>query len=128
MELLKKLNKILILSLLMVIVIISSFPVYAGSTGKITGKITDAITDETLIGVNIIIADLPGLGAATDFNGEYVILNVQPGTYTVRISMIGYKTVEIQDVRVFIDRIIKVDAELEEEAFEVSGFKSQLCQ
>ncbi|MEN8193115.1 MAG: TonB-dependent receptor [Bacteroidota bacterium] len=118
MELLKKLNKVIIFSTLAIVIIISSFPIYAGSTGKIKGKVTDGLTNDPLIGVNVVIAELPGLGAATDINGEYVILNIQPGTYTVRLSMIGYKTVEIQDVRVYIDRIILVNAELDEEAFE----------
>ena len=118
MELLKKLNKIIVISTLAIVMAISSFPIYAGSTGKIKGKVTDAVSDEGLIGVNVIIAELTGLGAATDVNGEYVILNVPPGTYTVRLSMIGFKTVEVQDVRVYIDRIIMVDAELEEESYE----------
>jgi len=118
MELLKKLYKVKFLSSLLLILIISTIPILGGSTGKISGTVTDAITGDPLIGVNVVIAEVTGLGAATDINGQYVILNVPPGTYTIKFSMIGYKTVEMQEVRVYIDRIIKVDVELQEETYQ----------
>ena len=64
---------------------------FAGTTGKIAGKIIDATTNETLIGVNVIIVGTT-MGAATDINGEYYILNIPPGTYEVKASLIGYQS------------------------------------
>ncbi len=91
---------------------------FAGSTGKIGGKVTDANTGEPLLGANIVVMDGSGKGTATDINGEYLLLNLSPKTYKLRISMIGYKTVEISEVRVFIDRTVRVDIKLEEQIIE----------
>lgn len=61
-------------------------------TGTLTGTITDAETGETLPGANVVIEDL-SRGASTDGNGEYTIENVPVGSYTVRITFVGYTTV-----------------------------------
>ncbi|WKZ70525.1 MAG: TonB-dependent receptor [Melioribacteraceae bacterium] len=68
-------------------------------SGKLAGQITDAATGEPLIGANIIIENT-NLGAATDIDGNYFILNITPGTYTVKISYVGYSSKTIQEVRV----------------------------
>ena len=117
MEMLKQINKKILLSAFMILMA-TSLTLYGGSTGKISGKVTDGVTGEALIGVNVVLAEMTGVGAATDINGEYVILNVPPGTYTIKFSMIGYKTTEVQEVRVFIDRIININADLQEESYE----------
>ena len=74
----------------------------AQTSGKVRGTVTDEATGEELIGANVLI-DGTGLGAATDENGEYFILNVAPGAYTMRAEIIGYQTAVELDVRVFID-------------------------
>ncbi len=60
--------------------------------GVITGKITDALTKEPLIGANILVNELENTGCATDFSGNFK-LEVPVGAYSVKISLIGYKTV-----------------------------------
>jgi len=76
---------------------------FAGITGKIAGKVTDAESGEPIPGANVFI-DGTIMGSATDLNGEYFIVNVPPGTYTVTISMIGYETVNMSQVRVMVDQ------------------------
>ena len=44
--------------------------------GKLSGKIVDAETREPLVGANIILIDTY-MGAATDINGSYFILNIK---------------------------------------------------
>ncbi len=73
--------------------------VYSQNNGKLTGKIIDANTDEPLIGVNIILKGTY-YGAASDINGKFTIENITPGTYNVRISFIGYKTVEYTGIKI----------------------------
>jgi len=106
--------KILVLSLI--------FTVFAGllypsTTGKIIGRVTDARSREPLIGCNIII-DGTYLGAASDADGNFIILNVAPGDYTIRASMIGYAPQILTGVTVSVDRTTNLDVEMRVEAVE----------
>lgn len=49
----------------------------AATTGKLAGKVTEKSTGEPLIGASIILSGTT-IGAATDFDGNYFILNVPP--------------------------------------------------
>ena len=84
---------------------------YAGTTGKIVGRVIDEETGEPLIGANIILKDTR-MGAAADISGNFMILNVTPGTYTLIVRMIGYGTVEYKNLRVSIDLTSSVDFSL----------------
>jgi outer membrane receptor protein involved in Fe transport len=93
---------------------------FAGTTGKISGKVIDASSKEPLIGANIILEGTT-LGAATDFDGNYFIINIPPGTYNVRTSLVGYTSVTFTNVKVSVDQTTNVDFELSEEAVELEG-------
>jgi hypothetical protein len=101
---------------LLILVLLSVSFAFAATTGKITGTVTDN-NGEPLIGVNIIVAGT-GLGAVTNLDGYYVILNVPPGYQTVTASMIGYSTYSIQDVRVEIDRTQTINIVMSEQVLE----------
>ncbi len=87
----------------------------AGTTGKISGRVTDKETGEPLIGANVMVDGTP-LGAATDTDGNYYILQVSPGTYTVRFTMIGYQTLVMNDVRIRVDLTTTLNGKLSESA------------
>lgn len=89
-----------------------------GTTGKISGVVKDKETQEPLPGVNIVLEDTQ-IGAATGMNGEYVIINIPPGIYTMRVSMMGYKEMRVENVRVSIDLTTNQNIELEETVLEV---------
>ncbi len=89
----------------------------AGNTGKIAGKVTD-LNGEPLPGANIILLNTT-LGAAADLQGNYVILNVPPGTYELKASMIGYQSVVVNHVQVSVDLTTKINFQLKEEAVEL---------
>lgn len=92
--------------------------VWAQNVGRIAGVVTDAATGDPLPGVNVTVVGTP-LGAATDIEGQYYILNVPPGRYAVRASMIGYQPVVVEDVVVHADRTTQVNFSLSEAAFEI---------
>ncbi|MDZ7763007.1 MAG: carboxypeptidase-like regulatory domain-containing protein [Melioribacteraceae bacterium] len=61
----------------------------AGTTGKLAGHVKDAATGEPLPFVNITIEGTQ-LGAATDIDGDYVILNISPGLIRCVINMLVF--------------------------------------
>jgi len=91
-------------SFLLLLFVASTF----AQTGKITGVVKDAATGEALFGTNVIIEGTT-LGAASDIDGYYVILNVPPGTYSLKASSIGYTGSKIQDVRVSINQTTEIN-------------------
>lgn len=111
-------NKKLVLSIGVLILLVANF-VFAGTTGKIAGKITDKSTGEHLLGANVIIVGT-SMGAATDIDGNYFILNIPPGEYEIKASMIGYSPFTVQKVRISIDQTTKIDFELFSESIELS--------
>jgi outer membrane receptor protein involved in Fe transport len=86
-------------------------PLYAGTTGKLMGYITDRETGEKIFGANIILEGTY-LGAASDFDGYYFIINIPPGKYRVIISAIGYTKVIMEDVSINIDLTTVLDVDL----------------
>ncbi|MBP7460556.1 MAG: TonB-dependent receptor [Candidatus Delongbacteria bacterium] len=112
-----------------VLLILFSGIIRAGTTGKIAGKVTDESSGEALPGVNIMVESIwsgdiavpldPKLGAATDINGEYFIINIPPGSYTVTVSMIGYHKHSIARVMVSVDRTSYLDFKLKEQTIQI---------
>lgn len=92
--------------------------VYAGTTGKISGTVIDAQTKEPLPGCNIIIEGT-SLGAASNIKGEFFILNIPPGSYTVKASMVGYKNYKIDNVRVLIDLTTTLEFVMEVQVLDI---------
>ncbi len=89
----------------------------SATTGKIAGVVSDAQTGEKLPGVNVQIVDTD-LGAATDLEGAYYIINIPPGTYTLKASYMGYTSVVTTNVRVQVNRTTTIDLELESTVIE----------
>jgi len=105
--------------LLVFVFLLVPFVLLAQTTGKIAGKVVDRETGDALPGANVVIEGT-SLGAATDVNGEFVILSVPVGSYTIKSSFIGYKDVTVQNVRVSIGLTTELNFELPSEAVEVS--------
>ncbi|MDP8205054.1 MAG: TonB-dependent receptor [Candidatus Electryonea clarkiae] len=84
---------------------------FAASTGKIFGTCVDAENQEALIGVNVILEGT-SFGASTDLDGNFFILNVPPGDYTLKASMLSYTTVIFNNVKVSSDRTTSINAKL----------------
>ncbi|HET6566840.1 MAG TPA: carboxypeptidase-like regulatory domain-containing protein [Rhodothermales bacterium] len=82
-------------------------------SGKVAGRVTDAGTGDPLPGVSVVI-DGSTQGSVTDVDGYYAILNVRPGTHTVRASYVGYTPILREDVRVQIDLTSTVDFQMTE--------------
>ena len=91
---------------------------FAGTTGKIAGVVKDKSTGEPLPGVNVVIKGTL-MGAATNLNGEYFVVNIPVGTYTVEFSMVGYHTEVVRNVRINADLTTKIDVSLTPETMQL---------
>jgi outer membrane receptor protein involved in Fe transport len=80
--------------------------------------VTDAATGQPLPGVNIVVKD-QYMGAASDADGYFVILNLLPGVYTLEAIMVGYTAAKVLEVKVFMDQTTVVDFKLKEETIEI---------
>jgi len=84
---------------------------FAGTTGKIAGQVTDAENGQPLPGVNVYLEGT-SLGAATDTDGFFYIINVPAGTYVLVVNYVGYGEQQISDVKVQIDLTTTINVEL----------------
>jgi hypothetical protein len=91
---------------------------FGATTGKISGIVNDSNTGDPLPGVNVVVEGT-SLGAATDMEGFYVILNILPGDYSVTFSMIGYASKRMTNVRVNMEQTTNLNVSLSEEALEL---------
>lgn len=98
--------------------LLASAPARAGTTGKLTGRIVDA-KKQPLPGVGVAIPQIRS-GTATDVDGRYTLLNVPAGTYVVRINLLGYRPVAVQDVVISADNTTKLDQVLGEAPVEMA--------
>lgn len=101
-------------TILCIAFLLFSIPVFS-QTGKITGVVKDKKTGETLIGSTIVIEGTK-LGAKSDAEGYYTILNVPPGAFTIRASMIGYASQSVQEVKININQTTTIDFFLSDES------------
>ncbi len=92
--------------------------VNAGTTGKISGRVKNSVTAEVLPGSTIVIEGT-ALGAVGNIDGQYFIINIRPGTYSVRATMLGYKPTKITNVVVSADLTTQIDFLLEQTTVEL---------
>ena len=65
--------------------------VLLSQTATVKGVIKDSGTEKPLVGANVFIKET-SLGTATIDNGSYKISNVNPGTYMLKATYIGYES------------------------------------
>lgn len=87
----------------------------AANFGRISGRVIEEKSGNPVMGANIIIQGA-SLGAASDMEGNYAILQVPPGKYSVKCEFIGYTPVVMQNVIVTSNRIQFVNFEISEQA------------
>jgi len=92
--------------LTLVFLLVASMSGFA-QTGAIRGKILDKATKEPLPFASVV-AEMNGTqvgGAQSDFDGEYTIKPLNPGTYTLKVTYVGYTDIIITGVLVSNDKI-----------------------
>lgn len=91
----------------------------AGTFGILEGVVRDKENDQPVPGASVMIVETQQ-GRVTDAEGRFVIYNVPPGKYTVRIQMIGYRPVSYQNVEVTANLRTRLRVAVEQSAVEMS--------
>ena len=116
----KKLSVFIVSSLLLLVFsakAMAAEETLENNSGLVTGQITDA-EKQILPGASIIVEGMHA-GVTSDINGFYTIANLKPGTYTLKVSYVGYSpkemTVTIANGKVLTrDVVLDEGAELKE--------------
>lgn len=82
-------------------------------TGKLAGKVVDA-QGEPLIGATVFVLETQQ-GVAADLNGDYAIIRIAPGTYSVRFSSVGFQTKVVEGVLITSNNTATLNITLGEE-------------
>jgi len=115
-------KRISILYIILIIIIIPG-AIFSQTTGKIAGKVYDNKTGLPLIGSQVMItAKWFGddevkldeiIGTVTDEDGDFFIINVSPGYYTILVQMMGYSTMKYPNVGISVNRTLTLTANLD---------------
>ena len=90
---------------------------FSQTTGKISGFVSDKEKGSALPGANIYIIN-SAYGTASDGDGRFTIINVPPGKYTLKVDMIGYKSVQLDELVISVNRTTSLDIEMESTVIE----------
>ena len=83
-----------LLNFYLLIIMVSTTMIFA-QNATLTGTVKDSSNGNALVGANVFISGT-SLGAAAIDDGIFTINNIKPGSYTVKVSYIGYKSKEIE--------------------------------
>ena len=111
-------RRIALFSLLALLVALLAPDLFGGTTGKIAGMVVDSETGEPLVAVNLTLEGT-AIGNMSNVEGRYHMVNILPGTYSVKASMMGYQVVVKDRVVVSSDLTTTVDFEMNQAVLEI---------
>jgi outer membrane receptor protein involved in Fe transport len=97
---------------------VGAVPSMAQDTGAIAGVVVDAANGETLPGANVSIKGTT-TGTSTDLKGRYRITGLEPGSYDVLFSFVGFTQKTVTGVEVEAGETVTVDVSLNEQTAEL---------
>lgn len=103
-----------------IMMMLAGLLLHSADYGRITGRVVDAETGAPLAGADVIVEGTD-LGAATDQNGEFVVLYVPAGTYRVTSSYISYDAFSLAGVVVNAELTTVLNFRLPPTVIEVGG-------
>jgi hypothetical protein len=101
------------------LLVVFALSLSAFSQGIIRGRIVNPVNNQAVPFANVLVMETE-LGAISNEDGFYEIVNVPPGLYNVRASFVGFKTSTAYEVQVNLAKAVQLDFELVEDASELS--------
>ena len=81
---------------------------------SLEGRISDSETQEPIIGgsISLFLNGVLTTGTVTDIDGNYTLSNIDPGTYDVEVSYVGYSTQRQTGVILYAGKATRLDIEI----------------
>ena len=97
--------------LLTLCIVLASWSLALAQQGRLKGVITDKDTGEPVAFANVVLENggTQVGGASTDFDGNYDINPIPPGTYDLRATFVGYNTYVSKGVVITANKITFLD-------------------
>ncbi len=105
--------------LLLTISILFTSILFAGTTGKLAGKVKDQNGDPIPF-ANVVLVGTE-IGARTNDKGQYIIINIPPGTYSVQISRQGFQPARVEGLNINLDETTIQNMTLSKAVIEMGG-------
>ena len=96
---------------IVVVLFVCSFAFGQGK-GRIEGKVFD-VTNDGLPGANVTVKGTY-YGGISSIDGVVRIENVNPGSYTIEVSLLGYRVVQFTNMKVEAGQTTRFNAKMEE--------------
>lgn len=105
-----------------ILLLLVSTPIFAQEGGTIRGTIKDSKTKEDIIGATILVQGI-NKGAATDINGFFSFGKLPVGSYSLKISFVGYESKIYEGVKVAANQVTELNLSLAEESATLAEVK-----
>src|ERR1051326_8604235 len=108
-------SRIFLFAVLLMVILASTSVTFGQGLTAVTGRVTDP-TGAVIPGVEVTATN-NSTGATrtatTNETGTYVISQLQPGTYTVKAELTGFKAKQITNVVLPVDQTVTLNLPLE---------------
>ncbi|MCX6309098.1 MAG: TonB-dependent receptor [Bacteroidia bacterium] len=101
--------------LLLFILLIAQTSFAQNNKQNIRGVITDKLSQVTLPGATVQLVSKTTIAASADANGNYVLTDISPDRYELKVTFLGYKVVVIPNVVVTSGKETILDIAMEED-------------
>ncbi|MGE5363352.1 MAG: TonB-dependent receptor [Bacteroidota bacterium] len=92
--------------------------------GKKTGSLSGIIKEssgEPLMGATVLLIENK-FGAATNMEGEFMLDNLKPGEYNMKVSFMGFKS-QTKKIIIYPGQVTRANFSLETETFQIGGIE-----
>lgn len=103
-----------ILRILIAFLLLANVALAQSNAGEIYGRVIDEKTGQPVdfATVTALEGGIVKGGTKTDINGNFRVKPLPPGTYTLRVTNVGYQTEEITKILVGVDKSVKQDVKI----------------
>ena len=95
-------------------------PPGSGGDGAIHGLVRDQVSDSAVVGAHVLVVGTP-LATTTDQRGEFRVVGLASGTYTLRVLAIGFAPSFHPGLAVAADTTVEVAVTLQRVALQLPG-------